>query len=71
MFTLVVQTALSQLERTTTREASIKAAGYKVINQWDCEWAQTLRENEKIRLLLPAWELYLASKSEIVFSGEL
>jgi G:T-mismatch repair DNA endonuclease (very short patch repair protein) len=57
------------LERTMNREVSIKAAGYRVINQWECEWAETLRDNENIRLFVAGLDIVPRLKIRDSFFG--
>jgi len=57
------------LERTLTRETAIKAAGYGVINQWECEWTQTLRDNENIRLFVDGLDIVPRLKIRDSFFG--
>jgi hypothetical protein len=57
------------MTETLAREESLRAAGYRVITMWECDWKSKVEENEEIQCFVQSLDIVPRLKVRDSFFG--
>ena len=54
---------------TEARATKIRAAGYRLMEKWECQWLEEKRQNQAIRQLVATYDIKEPLKRDALFGG--